>query len=82
MADFEPDFVSSYFLCREIVLSLFSLFCKVWLEFDCWLNAYLKRPGTTKKIEQNLAAKAFLKLLDKLRIVLRQAIKSIFIILL
>ena len=69
MANFEPDFASS--LPR-----------RVWPELDRELDAYLERPGTTEKVKQNLAAGAFLKLLDKLRMVLLQVSKSIFIILL
>lgn len=81
MADFEPDFASSHFLPCETVLPPSSLLHKVWPELDCWLDAYLERPGITEKVEQNLAAGAFLKLLDKLRMVLLQASKGIFIIL-
>ncbi len=82
MADFEPDFVSSYFFPRETVFPPSSLLRRVWPELDCWLAAYLERPGTTEKAERNLAAKAFLELLDKLRMVLLQVSKDIFILLL
>ena len=82
MADFKPDFASSHFLPRETVFPPSSLLRRVWLELDRWLNAYLERPSTTEKVEQNLADGAFFELLDKLRMVLLQVSKDIFIILL
>lgn len=81
IADFEPDFASSHFLPRKTMFPPFSLLCKVWLELDCWLDAYFERPGTTENVEQNLAAGVFLELLDELRMVLLQVSKDIFIIL-
>ena len=72
MADFKPDFASSYFLPRETVLPPLSLLRKVWPELDMWQDAYYKRPGTTELVEENLAAGAFLQLLQKLRIVFLQ----------
>ena len=80
MADFEPDFASSHFVPRENVLLPSLLLRRVWPGLDRWLDTYLERLGTTEKVEQNLAAGAFLELLDKLRMVLLQVSKGILII--
>lgn len=78
MADFEPDFASAHFLPRETVLPPPRLLRMVWPKLDHWLDAYFERPGATEQVEQNLAAGAFLELLEKLRMVFLQASIIIF----
>jgi centromere DNA-binding complex CBF3 subunit-like protein len=45
----------------------------VWLYLDRWRAAHLGFPEAAEKVEPNLAAGAFLELLDRLRDVLLQA---------
>ncbi len=69
MADFEPEFAYSHFFpCETFVPSLF-LLRKVWPKLDSWLDVYFECFVIIKRVKQNLAAKAFLKLVEKLHIV-------------
>jgi hypothetical protein len=72
VADFEPDYASSYFLPRATIQPPASLLRRVWPDLDRWREAHLDFPGATEKVEPNLAAGAFLELLDKLRVVFLQ----------
>src|ERR1700722_2675007 len=77
-ADFEPAFSSSYFLARDVQPPE-SLRRLVWPYLDRWRAAHLELPEATERVESNLAAGAFLELLDRLRDVLLQvAIISCF----
>jgi centromere DNA-binding complex CBF3 subunit-like protein len=77
-ADFEPAFSSSYFLARDVQPPK-SLRRPVWPYLDRWRAAHLGLPEATEKVKSNLAAGAFLELLDRLRDVLLQvAIISCF----
>ena len=65
-ADFEPTFSSNYAASGES-------------STDRWRAAHLELPEATERVESNLAAGAFLELLDRLRDVLLQvAIISCF----
>ena len=72
VADFEPDYASSYFLPRAAVQPPSSLLRRVWPELDRWREAHLELPGATEKVTPNLAAGAFLELLERLRAVFLQ----------
>jgi hypothetical protein len=79
VADFDPDYPSSYFLPRATVEPPASLLRRVWPELDRWREAHLELPGATEKVEPNLAAGAFLELLDKLRVVFLQVSSDLVI---
>jgi hypothetical protein len=63
IADFDPEYASSYFLPRETVALLALLLSRVWPDLDRWQAAYLGRADTTEQVEPNLAAGGFLELL-------------------
>ena len=70
-ADLEPAYASSYFLAQDIQPPQ-RLRQMVWLDLDHWRAAHLELPEATEQIEPNLAAGAFLELLDRLRDVFLQ----------
>jgi hypothetical protein len=72
MADFDPDYASSYLVSRETVEPPLSLRRRVWPQLDGWRDAHLGLPSTTEVVEPNLAAGGFLELLNKLRDVFLQ----------
>src|SRR5258706_596512 len=74
MADFDPDYASSYFVPRETVEPPPSLRRQVWPQLDRWRDAHLDLPGATEVVDLNLAAGGFLELLNKLRDVFLQVI--------
>lgn len=78
MADFEPDYGSSYFVPRETVKPPPTLRRRVWPQLDRWREAHLDLPGATEVVEPNLAAGGFLELLDKLRDVFLQVSFNIY----
>ena len=61
LANFEPAFAWSYFLARDVPASGETL---RWPYLDRWRAAHLGLSEATKKVEPNLAAGAFLELLD------------------
>ena len=67
IADYNPDHSGSYFLPREDVPVPTYLQRMVWPALDGWRDAHLGVLSTTEKVEENLAAGAFLELLTKLR---------------
>jgi hypothetical protein len=77
MADFEPDYASSYFIPRDTIRPPPSLRRQVWPQLDRWRQAHLDLPGASEVVEPNLAAGGFLELLDKLRDVFLQ--DSVFV---
>lgn len=74
VADFEPDYTSSYFILRETIKLPPSLRRQVWPHLGRWRQVHLDLPGagTGEVVEPNLAAGGFLELLDKLRDVFLQ----------
>jgi hypothetical protein len=72
MADFEPDYASSYFVPRATVKPPATLRRRVWPQLDRWREAHLDLPSASEVVEPNLAAGGFLELLDTLRDVFLQ----------
>jgi len=72
IADFDPEWASSYFLPRETIQPPPLLLRRVWPDLDRWQTAHLERPDATEKVEPNLAAGGFLELLQRLRAVFLQ----------
>jgi hypothetical protein len=72
IADFDPEYASSYFLPRETVAPPALLLGRVWPDLDRWQAAYLGRADATEQVEPNLAAGGFLELLQRLRTVFLQ----------
>jgi hypothetical protein len=72
VADFDPEWASSYFLPRDTVQPPPSLLRRVWPDLDHWQAAHLERLDVTEKVQPNLAAGGFLELLQRLRSVFLQ----------
>jgi hypothetical protein len=72
IADFDPDWSSSYYLPRETVCPPPALLSRVWPDLDRWQAAHLERADATERVEPNLAAGGFLELLQRLRAVFLQ----------
>jgi len=72
IADFDPEWPTSYFLPREAVAPPATLLCQVWPDLDRWQAAHLERADATERVEPNLAAGGFLELLQRLRSVFLQ----------
>ncbi|KAF7125749.1 hypothetical protein CNMCM5793_002042 [Aspergillus hiratsukae] len=72
IADFDPDWSSSYYLPREAVCPPPALLNRVWPDLDRWQAAHLERADATERVEPNLAAGGFLELLQRLRVVFLQ----------
>jgi hypothetical protein len=72
IADFDPEYASSYFLPRETVAPPAQLLSRVWPDLDRWQAAHLGRADATEQVEPNLAAGGFLELLQRLRTVFLQ----------
>jgi hypothetical protein len=82
VADFSPDYESSYNCPREEVKPPKTLRCLVWPALDRWKRAHLGRSDEVA-IEPDIAAGGFLSLLDRLRdVFLQVSISILFIILL
>lgn len=72
MADFDPDYATSYFVPRETIKPPPVLRQRIWPQLDHWRRAHLELSGASEVVEPNLAAGGFLELLDKLRDVFLQ----------
>jgi hypothetical protein len=72
IADFDPEWASSYFLPRETIQPPPLLLGRVWPDLDRWQAAHLERPDATEQVEPNQAAGGFLELLQRLRSVFLQ----------
>jgi hypothetical protein len=72
IADFDPEWPTSYFLPREAVAPPATLLCQVWPDLDRWHAAHLEQAGAIEQVEPNLAAGGFLELLQRLRSVFLQ----------
>ena len=72
VADFDPEYASSYFIPRDTVRPSLHLRQQVWPDLDGWRAAHLELPSATEKVTPNLAAGGFLELLDRLRDVFLQ----------
>jgi hypothetical protein len=72
IADFDPEWASSYFLPRETIQPPPLLLGQVWPDVDRWQAAHLERPDASEQVEPNLAAGGFLELLQRLRAVFLQ----------
>lgn len=72
VADFDPEYASSYFLPRDSVAPPALLLSRVWPDLDRWQAAHLERADATETVEPNLAAGGFLELLQRLRSVFLQ----------
>jgi hypothetical protein len=72
IADFDPEWPTSYFLPREAVAPPAMLLCRVWPDLDRWHAAHLEQAGAIEQVEPNLAAGGFLELLQRLRSVFLQ----------
>ena len=72
IADFDPEWASSYFLPRETVQPSALLLSQIWPNIDRWQAAHLERPDALEWIEPNLAAGGFLELMQRLRSVFLQ----------
>lgn len=71
VADFSPDYESSYYCPREEVKPPEALRRLVWPLLDRWKRAHLG-PGRELTVEPDMAAGGFLSLLDRLRDVFLQ----------
>jgi hypothetical protein len=69
-ADFDPHWAGAYFLPRATVVPPASLTSAVWPALDDWKDQFANPESSG--VELNLAAGAFLELLDWLRLVLLQ----------
>ena len=76
VADFDPEYASSYFIPRDTVRPPLHLRQQVWPDLDGWRVAHLELSSTTEKVTPNLAAGGFLELLDRLHDVLLQVSKN------
>jgi hypothetical protein len=72
VADFDPDYAGSYFLPRETCLPPPSLLRRVWPDLDRWLAAHQSLSDATEVVDTNRAARNFLELLARLRVVFLQ----------
>jgi hypothetical protein len=72
IADFDPEWISSYFLPRETIQPPVALLSQVWPDLDRWQAAHQGRPDAVDLVEPNLAAGGFLELLQRLRSVFLQ----------
>lgn len=71
IADFDPQWASSYFLPRDTVHQP-SLSQRVWPGLDRWQAAHLERLDVTEQVQPNLAAGGFLELLQRFHSVFLQ----------
>ncbi|XP_044717912.1 centromere DNA-binding protein complex CBF3 subunit [Hirsutella rhossiliensis] len=71
VADFDPEWSGSYFVPRATVRPPVVLLVQVWPQLDKWKEAH-SSPFSDLGVEQNMAAGAFLELLEWLREVLLQ----------
>ncbi|KJZ68994.1 hypothetical protein HIM_11610 [Hirsutella minnesotensis 3608] len=71
VADFDPEWSGSYFVPRAAVRPPVVLLVKVWPQLDKWKEAH-SSPLPDFGVEQNMAAGAFLELMEWLREVLLQ----------
>jgi hypothetical protein len=78
IADFDPEWASSYFLPRETIQPPALLLSKVWPDINHWQVAHLERPDASERVKPNLAAGGFLELLQRLRSVFLQVGISVF----
>ena len=72
VADFDPEWSGSYFIPRATVRPPVALLVQVWPQLDKWKEAHSGASSSDLGVEQNLAAGAFLELLEWLREVLLQ----------
>jgi len=72
IADFDPEWASSYFLPQETIQPPPLLLSRIWPDIDRWQAAHLERPDMSEWVEPNLAAGGFLELLQRLRSVFLQ----------
>ena len=56
IADFDPEWASSYFLPRETIQPPPLLLSRIWPDMDRWQAAHLERPDASEWVEPNLAA--------------------------
>lgn len=85
VADYSPDYESSYHCVREQVKPPESLRQRVWPDLDRRKRAHLRRGDNSDievHVDQDIAAGGFLSLLDRLRDVFLQVIISNSLILL
>jgi hypothetical protein len=71
VADFDPEWSGSYIVPRATVRPPVVLLVQVWPQLDKWKEAH-SSPFSDLGVEQNMAAGAFLELLEWLREVLLQ----------
>ncbi|KJZ70029.1 hypothetical protein HIM_10580 [Hirsutella minnesotensis 3608] len=71
VADFDPEWSGSYFVPRATVRPPVVLLVQVWPQLDKWKEAH-SSPLSDFGVEQNMAAGAFLELMEWLREVLLQ----------
>lgn len=79
VADFSPDYESSYHCPREEVKPPESLRRRVWPSLDRWKRAHLGQSDDIN-VDQDIAAGGFLSLLDRLRDVFLQVGTSAFLL--
>jgi hypothetical protein len=58
IADFDPEWSSSYFLPRETVCPPPLLLRRVWPDLDHWLAAHLERSDATERVQRLTATAA------------------------
>jgi hypothetical protein len=75
VADFSPDYESSYNCPREEVKPPETLRCLVWPALDRWKRAHLGGSSEVTVVP-DIAAGGFLSLLDRLRDVFLQVSRS------
>ncbi|KJZ69940.1 hypothetical protein HIM_10663 [Hirsutella minnesotensis 3608] len=71
VADFDPEWCGSYFVPRATVRPPVVLLVQVWPQLDKWKEAH-SSPLSDFGVEQNMAAGAFLELMEWLQEVLLQ----------
>jgi hypothetical protein len=67
IANFDPEWASSYFLPRETIQPPALLLSKIWPDINRWQAVHLERPDASERVKPNLVARGFLELLQRLR---------------
>lgn len=81
VADFSPDYESSYHCPREEVKPPKSLRRRVWPALDRWKRTHLGQ-GDDVDVDEDIAAGGFLSLLERLKDVFLQVSISLLLLLL
>lgn len=72
IADFDPDYLGSFFFSQARIDPSRLLLKKIWPTADSWYVAHLKLPNILENLEPNLAGGTFLEFRLKLKTVILQ----------